>query len=131
MARLAWLGATPLLVLTGCGAGDRGAEAPAYEGRLEAVYSGGDFFDSAIIDGDGNTLLCDPSISLVPELDCAFAAPAGPSADSQLRLAGLNLLVLLFLDPLVIEAPLSATNFSGTYNNGAGVSGNLLLGGSQ
>jgi len=103
----------------------------ATEGRLEAVYSGGDFFDSAIIDGDGNTLLCDPSISLVPELDCAFAAPAGPSADSQLRLAGLNLLVLLFLDPLVIEAPLSATNFSGTYNNGAGVSGNLLLGGSQ
>ena len=103
----------------------------ATEGRLEAVYSGGDFFDSAIIDGDGNTLLCDPSISLVPELDCAFAAPAGPSADSQLRLAGHNLLVLLFLDPLVIEAPLSATNFSGTYNNGAGVSGNLLLGGSQ
>jgi hypothetical protein len=37
LARLAWLGATPLLVLTGCGAGDRGAEAPAYEGRLEAV----------------------------------------------------------------------------------------------
>src|SRR5258708_2359491 len=83
----------------------------------------GTLSETVIVDGDGLTADC--KIIAIEFHDCDYSASAGIA--SSVRLFGLTGIVVALLDPLVLQVPIDATNFSGTFDNGLGTSGNLAI----
>lgn len=84
----------------------------------------GTLYETVIVDGDGLIQTCE-SITGNPLL-CSFSANGDIFASSA-RVFGLLAIVFAFIDPLVLQVPIGATNFSGTFDNGLGTSGNLAI----
>jgi len=92
-------------------------------GQLEDIYDTSGTSQIVLVYADGTYQPC----SAVPQVVCEYQAQGYDYSASEIRALGLTLLVQLFLDPLVLEVPVGANHFSGTYDNGAGISGNLNI----
>jgi hypothetical protein len=83
----------------------------------------GNFTRTVIVGSDGEIHDC--SEVVIESFDCTFSA--GEAIASDVRTHGLAGLVIALLDPVIIQVPADTTLFSGTYDNGAGTSGNLSI----
>ncbi len=59
---------------------------------------------------------------------CLYAGEAGASITSDVTLTGADIAFLLLLDPMIVQLPLAATSFAGTFlHNDTSMSGNLAI----
>lgn len=87
--------------------------------------SQGNFHTEVTVDATGALSHCDPTLSA----GCHYrdASSGIDILASTVHIFGLLGAIGVVVDPLVIEVPAGATLFSGTYDNGAGTSGNLSI----
>lgn len=98
-------------------------------GELVNIYDTSGTAETVILTADGAYRPCGPAGSDPETVDCSYSEGTDRESlsDSEIRALGLRLLISLLQDPLVLEVPFGANHFSGTYDNGAGISGNLNI----